>query len=276
MKNILVAIDFSDNSTNALEYGINLNKTLKANMVLYHAYFVAMPATDIPDPLPSDILALEYASEALNKFKNKYQGLFTSMSFKSMVSEGYAENEMPVVQTNAQADLLIIGSHGKTGIRNIVVGNTARKIMKRSLCPVIVVPAHFQFKQLNKIVFAANYGEDDFKNVVDLIDFARPFNSEIILVHINTGTTSKAFDFNQLSGFTKQLKEENKYEKISFKLLDNPDVFEGLHSFTEEINADMLSISMRSKALFTRLFDHGLTDRVIKTMNIPVMVFHTS
>ena len=276
MKNILFALDYSDNSTYALQYGIDLNKFLNANLILYHSYFVAIPATDIPVALPSDFMALEYAGDSLNKLKDKYQRLYPSMSFSTELSDGFVEAEITDIQKKVQADLLIIGSHGKTGVRDIFIGNTAQKIIRKALSPTIVVPTNYKFRLLNKIVFAANYGEDDFKNVFDLINFAKPFKSEITLLHIDNGRTNRAFDYSQLSGFMNQLKEESKYDNISIKLLEDPDVFEGLNSYLKEINADMFSISMRNRTLFSRIFEPSLSNKMIRHMVIPTMVFHTN
>jgi nucleotide-binding universal stress UspA family protein len=275
MKTILVPTDFSKNSNNALEYGIEMNKKINAEIVLFHSYFIPFPVTEVPVALPSDLIIKKAAGESLNNIKEKYQGLFPGMKFRTDYSEGFPEIEVLEEENKIKCDLVVIGMHETGAMKKFFIGSNAVKIMEKSSCPVIAVPDNARMKHLNKIVFAANYGIDDFKNAFDLISFARLFNAEVILLHVTGLENEKAFDYSQLSGFKNQLVQESGYANISIKLFEDKDVYEGLNLYLDEVNADMFSISMRNRSFFKKIFEPSLTKKMLYHTHIPIMIFHT-
>jgi hypothetical protein len=168
-----------------------------------------------------------------------------------------------------------MGMHDTGALKKLFIGSNTVRIMEKSSCPVIAVPENAQLKHLNKIVFAANYGIDDFKNAFDLIHFARLFNAEVILLHVTGLENEKAFDYSQLSGFKNQLEQDSGYSNISIKLFEDKDVYEGLNLYLNEVNADMFSISMRNRSFFNKIFEASLTKKMLYHTHIPIMIFHT-
>ena len=115
-----------------------------------------------------------------------------------------------------------------------------------------------QFKYgLKKIIFASNYGSDDFKNVFELINIAKLFESEIIQLHINENKMDKTMAFAELEGFCNQLKDESQYSKIIFKIQEDIDVFHGLNIYLEEVKAVMVAISIRNRSWVQNIFNRS-------------------
>ncbi len=275
MKKLLIPTDFSENSTNALEYAIELNKKLNAEIVLFHSYFVPILATDVPEAIPSDVEIRQAALESLTELRNKYQKLFPMMIFRTELANGFPETEIPEAGKRLNSDIIVMGTLGTNPFKKFLLGSNTSVVLEKSTCPVITVPEHAKFKHLNKIVYAANYAVDDYKNVFDLIEFAKQFSSEIILLHVSTGEVEKSFDFNQLDNFKMQIIEESGYKNITIKLFEDKNVFEGLNVYLDEINADLFSISMRNRSFLKRFFKPSLTKKMAYHSHLPVMVFHT-
>ena len=275
MKTILVPTDFSEKSINALEYALEMNKKFHAEIGLFHSYFIPLPATEIPTALPDESIIRKAAQKSLNEIKERCQGQFPDMIFKSTISEGLPEIEILEEEIRKKCDMLVMGTHGTNTLKKFLIGSNTSVIIERSTCPVIAVPEHARFKQINKIVFAANYGVDDYKNVFDLVDFAQHFDSEIILLHVSTGDHEKAFDYNQLNSFKDQVAKETGYSKISFKLFEDKNIYEGLNLYLDDINADMFTMSMRNRSFFKRVFQPSLTKKMAYHTHLPILVFHT-
>ena len=129
---------------------------------------------------------------------------------------------------------------------------------------------------LHKIVFATNYGNDDFRNVFDAIDIARMFGSEIVLLHVSTGDYSRTMEVEEIEGFKQQVSLESGYTKITYELLEDEDVYHSLKGYLSDSNADMLAISMRQRTFFQKMFSRSLTKKMAYHSRIPVLAFHTS
>lgn len=275
MKKILVPTDFSANSNNALEFAIELNKKFIAEIMLFHSYFIPIPATEIPVAMPSDLLIRKAAGETLNNTRDKYQKLFPSMNFTANLNEGFADIEIIEMEKKIKADLIVLGTHGSNALKKFLIGSNTSTVIEKATCPVIAVPEAARMKGLKKIVFAANYAEDDFKNVFDLIEFAGKFDAEVVLLHVSSGHTDRTFEYNELNGFKDQIISESGYQNVSFKLFEDKDVYEGLNIYLDEIKADMLSISMRNRSFLKKIFQPSLTRKMVYHTHLPVMVFHT-
>ncbi len=274
MKLILIPTDFSAASENALQYAMAINKKMNAGIILIHSYYIPVPTSEAVVVVPDKAIK-QSAHKAMDELKKRYEKNFPEVKITSHITEGFPDIEILAAEKMLKTDLLVMGTRGMSNIKRFFMGSNTSAIIEKSICPVIAVPDDAKFRHLNKIVFAANYGMDDFANVFDLINFAKPFNAEIVLLHVSSGKSEKAFDFNQLDNFKNQIIAESDYQNISIKLLEDDNVYEGLNIYLEEINADMFAISMRNRSFLQNVFRPGLTRKMIYHTHIPVMVFHT-
>ncbi len=147
IKNILCPIDFSECSGHALDYAIDLAKSLKANLYLLHVY--QDPLASIPFARPNTAGAptapIDVVEEARHKRKAEIERL-RKMSADHGVSTRVAEIEGVPAQTIAatakddNADLIVMGTHGRTGLAHAMVGSVAERVVRNAHCPVLTVP----------------------------------------------------------------------------------------------------------------------------------------
>jgi nucleotide-binding universal stress UspA family protein len=276
MKSILVPTDFSAESENALVYACELNKELKAKIILFHSYYVPVPATDVPLAIVSGHEVKQAAEKSLRKLESNYINKYPGMLFDGKVSEGFPEMEISNTAKKLECDLIIMGTMGAGGLKEIFIGTNTARVIEDSVCPVISIPESARMNGVRKIVFAANYGNDDFSNVFNLIDFARLYNSEIVLLHVSTGKTDIAFDHTELDGFRRQVESESSYSNLSVKVLESDDIYSAINQFLVESKADMLAINMRNRTFVQKLGGRSMTKKMAYHTNIPLFVFHTS
>src|SRR5205085_9934800 len=130
------------------------------------------------------------------------------------------------------------------------------------------------WKGLKKIVFAANFSMNDLKNVLQLIEIVRLFNSEIILVHIVSTDFEQAAESIPMEHFAQDVVKESQYVKISYIVPEEKDVYEGLNNYIDRTAADLLAISMRDRGIIQKIFSRSLTKKMVYHTNIPVIAFH--
>jgi nucleotide-binding universal stress UspA family protein len=141
VKRILVPVDFSECSIFALRYAANLAQQVEASIILAHV------VTSLISP-PE----MEYVQLDSKKFWAEVEKLanakLTALAQKEIpatvhaspiVRRGAAWEEITTLAKQRKADLIIIGSHGYTGLKHMIMGSTAEKVVRYAGCPVLVV-----------------------------------------------------------------------------------------------------------------------------------------
>lgn len=144
-KRILIAIDDSTFSEKATRIGFNLAKTLNAKVALLNV--MDPPSTSYTgDPLlgqqplimPEIAQMQEEASKAvLQRFGKLWTGQQELTTFSQV---GNPRIEILATAEEWKADLIILGTHGRTGFDHFISGSVAEGVARRSLCPVLIVP----------------------------------------------------------------------------------------------------------------------------------------
>ena len=275
MKTILVPIDFSSIAENALIYAIELNKKLNDEILIFHAYEVPLPITDIPVITP-DAEFQKAAVKSLKQLYDKHKANNPSMQFKIQTSMGSPSQEIVSMEIKSNCSMVVMGSYGDDVMHHLVAGKHVAPVLSKSNCPVVVVPRNLTFKHLNKIVYAINFGADDLENSMNVAALALKFNAEMIILHVITNEKGHRQQHVEVEKFKESVVEQSGYQKISYKLLEHNNVVEGINFYLDEINADMLIVNMRRRKLIDRIFDRSLTRKITYHASLPLMVMHTS
>jgi universal stress protein A len=138
---VLVPIDFSDYSKSALKYAVNFVKHFKAKL---HLIYVVEPVVYPPDfsmgqiSIPSVDLEMDKrAANELNKLAN--QEIPSEIVVKTIVKTGKPFLEIIETAQEEDIDLIIIATHGHTGMEHLLFGSTAEKVVRKAPCPVLTI-----------------------------------------------------------------------------------------------------------------------------------------
>ncbi|MCA9058412.1 MAG: universal stress protein [Planctomycetaceae bacterium] len=147
---VLVATDFSDYSRPALDYGSAIAARFGAQLHLLHV--VADPAMLIPESHAFTVEAMQAQSEALVEDAKKRltelpgDGWDDGKPVIREVRTGAVFLEIIDYARTQEIDLLVIGTHGRSGLMHVLMGSVAEKIVRKSPCPVLTVkPEGHQF-----------------------------------------------------------------------------------------------------------------------------------
>ena len=275
MKTYLLPTDFSDNALHAIRYALTLNKKINARIILFHSYVIPVYSTDIPIVMPEDSDIRKVSEEVLEKMKKSLLEEFPETEIMTSVEQGYPEEEIVLAAQKHGADMIIMGTQGASGLREALIGTISASVMETALCPVMAVPAECDFKLYKKIVFATNYAEGDFLYIEEVLSFARLFSAEIILLHISSGEFEYSLEFDAIERFKERIKEDSKYKNVSFKLLESKDVYEGMNKYLDEIQADLVAMTMRKRSFIQKLFKRSITQKMAYHSRIPLIAFKT-
>jgi nucleotide-binding universal stress UspA family protein len=140
-KKILVATDFSPCSARALEVAGRLATTLGARVVLCHALEAPDENTLLGGSLKPlvDFPVEQRKAETALRAEAKRAGLDRHLD-EVVVRLHQAGNEVPAAAEEHGCDLIVIGTHGRTGFRHLVIGSVAEKVVRTAKVPVLTVP----------------------------------------------------------------------------------------------------------------------------------------
>ncbi len=139
LKTILVPIDFSEASFKALRYAVPFAEQFGATICLVHVIEGGSFANDLPNVVlvKSEEEQMRYASrELLNLAQREIEEL---VPVNPQVRVGKPFHEIVEVAKRLRADLVIIATHGHTGLKRALLGSTAELVVRHAPCPVLAV-----------------------------------------------------------------------------------------------------------------------------------------
>lgn len=140
IKSILVPIDFSEPSKKALSYAAALARQFGASLTLLHVIEpVAAPDIFRSFPLVEDDSKLKKTVLGQLEMLLSQQGIPAKLVEKVLVNYGRSFNEIAIVAGLNKSDLIVIATHGYTGIKHALLGSTTERVVRHASCPVLVV-----------------------------------------------------------------------------------------------------------------------------------------
>jgi nucleotide-binding universal stress UspA family protein len=140
IKSIMVPIDFSEYSKNALKYAIDFAKQFNAKMfliyvvepIIYPADFsmgqIAIPSADI-----------DLQSRASEELIHLAKTIGSELHVETIIKTGKPFVEIIDAAKEKDVDLIIIATHGHTGVEHLLFGSTAEKVVRKAPCPVLTL-----------------------------------------------------------------------------------------------------------------------------------------
>jgi nucleotide-binding universal stress UspA family protein len=186
LRNILFATDFSSCAETALQYGIGLSRRYDATL-----YTVSVVSSEITyNVQPPDPFYLRHCAE--NKMeKIVISGVFQGIKHLELVEEGFGSVSKVLLKLidRRHIDLIVLGMHGRGGIKKLVLGSVAEEIVNCAPCPVLTVGPHVPPKltselNLRRILCATDLHPGSEKVLAYALWLAEGENAHLTLLHV--------------------------------------------------------------------------------------------
>ena len=140
IRRILCAIDFSETSNKAVEHAYALAEKHGASLVLMHAW--QLPAYALPEG--AVLASPQYIGEIQKELQKSVDAAVAKLaggavSVSGKLGEGPAHLEVIRIAVEVNADLVVIGTHGRTGLSHVLLGSTAERVVRTCPVPVLTV-----------------------------------------------------------------------------------------------------------------------------------------
>lgn len=275
MKRIILPTDFSDNSIHAIHYALELFKEEECTFYLMNTYTPAIYQTEYVLHSPGQIgLGDVYQSESeerleelhkslKEKFQNPKHTIMTHSAFNILVDEVVSMTE------NEEAELVIMGTQGASGAKEIFLGTHTVHVIKKSKCPVIAIPAEYKAETPKSILFPTDfeveYRKEDLQPFLNIVNLT---GASIEVLHIASGyglTEEQEINKSKLSDFLAEIPH-------TFHEISNQPIIEGINKFQKENSVDMLVMIQNKHTFLERLFIEPIIKKIGFHVNIPFMV----
>lgn len=137
LSNILVPLDMSEMSLKALRYAVPFAKQFDAKLTVVHVVELPAYAPELPYPPP---LSPHQTSEVKKELKRICDvNVPSDVQTHLVVHHDFAPDAIVKEARKTKADLIIVSTHGRTGLKHVFLGSVAEKIVRNAPCPVLVV-----------------------------------------------------------------------------------------------------------------------------------------
>ncbi|MFC6267267.1 universal stress protein [Frigoriflavimonas asaccharolytica] len=144
MKNIILPIDFGDSTEKLLNAAVKFAKEMDGNICLIHVApsDMGFAIGDMGFQYFPEVEQNEISGELsqLNDLENKVKG--EGVSCEHLLKQGIAKEVILEYAEDKNADYIVMGSHGRSGIYDVFVGSLTKELTKNSPIPVLVIPCH--------------------------------------------------------------------------------------------------------------------------------------
>ena len=274
MKYILVPVDFSETSEHALEVAAKIAKQQKAEIVVLHMLGLseAVLTKDETQEFEEARYYMELAKERFKPFLKK--PYLKHLEVKVIVQNYKIFKELNQVAKEQHIDLIVMGSHGTSGLSEFFAGSNTEKVVRTSEVPVLVVKRPNPNFKVKNILFACDFKDDSILAFKKVKGFAAEFSAKLHLIYINTPYDRfvKTEEIEQrVSTFFLKAGEK----EIPVVVYDDYSIEEGLLNYSVKGSFDIIAIPTRGRNPISHFLmgSRSVGEDLANHANVPVLTF---
>lgn len=272
MKKILVPTDFSEEAENALKVAAQLAKDYDSEIYLMHMLELPLHQVDalsshseLPEAMFFMKLAHKRFEDVMQKDYLKGITVHETVEFK----KGFSN--IKEICSDHKIDLIVMGSHGIDGFKEMFIGSNAEKVVRNSSVPVLVIKNRHEKFHIDNFVFASDFNKDNRETYKQAAKLAEAFDAKLHLLLVITA--SNFITSSQADDRVKSFIQDYNYDNISINVYNDETVESGILNFSKSINADLIGISTHGRQGIAHFFNGSISEDLVNHAKRPVMTF---
>lgn len=270
---ILIPIDFSKPSKNALEHAAQICKKFDSKLHLLHVYtsfnMSVLPDIDVVDFQRNDAETKELIAEELNNIGNELHQKY-NVSYQIEIRDGSISKEIAAAAKECNADLIVMGTHGVSGFEEFFLGSNAYRTVTASTIPVLTIQENSNPSDYQKILVPIDSSNHTRDKISQVVSFAKIFNSKVYLIGLITEEHEEEKNIFNLK--IQQIKEHFDHKGISYEseIITGDNIAEMTLKYSKKIDANLIVI-MTEQEPSTGLFIGPYAQRIVNHSKTPVL-----
>lgn len=273
IKTILVPTDFSIPADYAVHYAMKLAKKFNASVILYHSFipfesgFYPLAQSKKENKETEDNLI-----KHLDKIKDELLKSNKNILVSTHVDRGPESIRLVEFCKKKKIDLVVMGTKGASGLKEVVIGSFTADTMTKAPCPVLAIPQGCKFKIPKKITFASDYHKKDIQSIKFLLKWNEPFKAKINILHIDDGEYIPASEEEVFTKYKRKIEKQCEDNSLSFQHIEGKDISKAILHITLNDKTDILVLSpIKRDGIWNRLFHKSLTKTTAYHIRFPLL-----
>ena len=282
MHKILVPTDLSSYSMKAFEYSLEMAAEHGGTVMMLNVYFLA--DVNARAPVIKEMLnAIEAIQERTDltvitaeeddswpeeKSNEKGRKVYCEL----LVRQGFVEEEIINTAVQKEADLIMMGTHGASGLGYWLFGSSTAEVIEKSEHPVLAVPPEADFNKIEKVVYATDLTTEKDPALAQLIRFVRYWKAELQMIHVRN--PEEAPNTDQLQYLAEDISEHHNLDDILFFEVENKSIINGILEHIKEQNPDIIAMTTQYRGFLQKIMDSSKTSKMALEGKVPVLAFH--
>ncbi len=278
---ILVPIDFSEFSDNALQLALSLGETTDCELHLLTAISVPLDwafstmGAGAGSGMPSDMFIAEMPNfektkaAAEKKLTEFADNLNASCKIVEHIAVGFPWEQITDYSKEKNIDLIIMGTHGASGVNEFFIGSNAEKVVRFADCPVLTLRNRVENAQFKNIVFASNFYGETSKSFPKILKLVKLFNAKLHLLKVvtNTGFETSRYSNKLIKDFVEAFDLEN----YTINTYNETSVEKGILNFAEDNRMDLIAMETHGRTGLAHLFTGSVAEDITNHAIRPVL-----
>ena len=271
MKRILVPTDFSPQAENALKVAVQMAEKHDSEIYLFHT--VELPShlatAANTSALPESIYFIKLTEKRFSDLmKRPY---LEDVDITQTIGHGEIYDDILNAVKEKNIDLIVMGSHGASGFKEMFIGSNTEKVVRTSEIPVLVIKNEHEKFKVNDFVFATDFSEECRTPFSKAQKFADTLGAKIHLLYVNTpsGFKTSTDAHKIMNNFIKGMGVEN----YTLNVYNETSVEKGILNFTKENNYQLIGMSTHGRKGLSHFFNGSISEDLVNHANMPVVTF---
>lgn len=270
MKRILVPTDFSEHAEDALKVAAQIAKKNNCEIILLHMLELPHQTNDAimgGASIPESMLFMKKANETLDEVASR--PYLDGIPVTEVVKMDKPIHGITQISKDYDVDLIIMGSHGSSGVEELLIGSNTEKVVRNSEIPVLVIKKDIPSFSAANIVFASDFSEEAKKPFKKLLNFVKLFDSKLHLVTICTPNSFKPTHVSEeiMNEFISEFDIPN----YTTQIYNDTNIEKGIINFSNRINADIIGMFTHGRTGFAHFFNGSISEGLVNHAVRPVI-----
>lgn len=291
MRRIMVPVDFSPASENAVCFASEIARRFGASIDLVHTIegmfeggtastsgfienyvrTVKVELQDFAKKMREKYLPEPSAEGEQPGAPGDWSTKASSVKLQSKVEFGFPD--AIIEEQSSRYDLIVMGTTGKNTITTKLFGSVSTTVSQYAHCPVLLVPPHAAFKGFGNILYASNFESSDPEKIRQVVSFAKKFDAQVHFVHVSKEEEEVGGELEKnLFGINYKYSDADK--PFIFEKIIGEDVVGKLHEYAARHKNDLFVFVTPRRGFWDSLLHKSQTKKMLLNTDQPVLVVH--
>lgn len=274
MKKILLPTDFSENSYNAIKYAVQLFVKEECTFYLLNTYTPILYDNEYlvynaSQPTLTEIYknnSQKGLARIVRKIKKDFQS--EKHTFRKISSFNMLSDEIKEQVKEKEIDLVVMGTQGATGAEEILFGTHTVHAIKKTKCPLLAIPSHFDFRPPKEILFPTDYETEMPELLTILKEIVSRNSSNLHILHVYFGPALSEEQEKRKKALGKMFRDNGHH----FYSVAEKSVPQAIYDFQEDNPVDLLTMINNKHSFFENLLFRPVINEIGFHVKVPFLV----